>query len=93
MFDGAATEIVKRQTAHIYPNPTTGTIYMEGDLKNAVITDIYGKIVWSNGAQQTASLQGFMMHEISLQNLPDGIYLLYIPNNKTTKIILTKNQR
>jgi hypothetical protein len=85
VFDGTSIEKLELPTVDMYPNPTTGTIYVKADLKNASITDIHGEIVWSgkSGVQNTHQ-------EISLENLPAGIYMLRIPNYKTIKILLTK---
>jgi M6 family metalloprotease-like protein len=108
VYDDTPIEEVERlPMIEVYPNPTTGTLYIRGDIRHAVITDIYGKTVWSGAdaaqsqtpqtsqaSQQSQQLKiSQPTHEISLENFPNGIYLLNIPNCKTTKIILTKNSK
>jgi hypothetical protein len=72
----------------VFPNPTTGLLNIQGDIKAAVLTDLSGKTIIE---------KNFTIHDIyksiELQNLPAGFYLLRLSNDKAStvkKIILVK---
>jgi hypothetical protein len=65
----------------IYPNPTSGTITILGDIRSITVMDINGRIVTSTTTKQV----------IDLTNQPTGIYIIRVTdiagNMGTSKII------
>lgn len=62
----------------VYPNPTTGKLYFEQELKNATLSDLQGKIV--------SVISG---KEADISQLQNGMYLLQ-SDNMQRKIIVQK---
>lgn len=64
----------------VYPNPSDGIFYLEGD-------EIAAWILYSlNGQKITSSVQAGMLSMIDLSSLANGIYLLEVYNNETIEI-------
>lgn len=73
-------ETVEAQTLTVYPNPTSGVVYVKTSIGNTVtLYDIMGKKI-----SQHKAIDGTLT--ISILNLPNGIYLLR-DNNTVVKII------
>jgi hypothetical protein len=61
----------KSDSFKIYPNPTGGIFYLEGnDLQRVIIYDIYGKIILDNKDK--------LKREFTLENEPVGVYFVKI---------------
>lgn len=75
------------QTVQIFPNPTTGKIYIK-DANNSNVN------VYSISGKRVASYQGFYDSMIDISGLDNGIYFIkVVVENKnviTTKISLLK---
>jgi hypothetical protein len=72
----------------VFPNPTTGTLNILGDIKEATLTDLSGRIL----LEQTFTAQD-VNKTMELQNIPAGFYLLLLSNDKAStvkKIILAR---
>jgi hypothetical protein len=72
----------------VFPNPTTGTLNILGDIKEATLTDLSGRIL----LEQTFTAQD-VNKTMELHNIPAGFYLLLLSNDKAStvkKIILAR---
>lgn len=65
------TSLEKNQMLTIYPNPTNGSITIDGKKTNGILTDINGK-----------KLLDINSDNISLENLKSGIYFLTFEKNQ-----------
>jgi hypothetical protein len=71
---------------NLYPNPSTGLFYVELANFNAQVADIQvfnsiGNVVLS---EQKVSESNYLFAELSLQNLPSGLYRVVISGNNNT---------
>jgi hypothetical protein len=83
--------IVKENEIEIYPNPTTGIIYIAGEIDfkktEITLTDVSGKIVKKHMIQSSGK-----KYALDLSSFPPGIYHLSLQTDSqllTKKIILT----
>ena len=69
----------------IYPNPTTGMVYISNngsiEVFNYEITDVNGKVV----ATENGAINGTDTTEINLDNLDTGIYMIKVYNESAKK--------
>lgn len=63
----------------VYPNPTSGIIYVESDelIDNLALYNLSGKLI----------ISGSKKNELNIQNIQSGIYVLIINQQKAFKII------
>lgn len=71
---------------NLYPNPTTGLFYVELTNFNAQVADIQvfngiGNLVLT---EQKVSESNYLFTELSLQNLPSGLYRVVISGDNST---------
>ena len=81
-IDNAQSSPLSAQLS-IYPNPTTGVVTVEG-IGTLRILDLYGREVYSSMLNAQSSM-------LSLDFLPDGIYILHLADNcrhTTHKLII-----
>jgi hypothetical protein len=70
----------KSDLVQIYPNPVSGMLNIDAGellLKEAVLLDLNGKIVFSFGLNQSAFL-----HKINVSHVEPGLYFLKLTNEK-----------
>lgn len=67
-------------TTRVYPNPSDGIFYLEG---NAIAAWILYSL---NGQKITSSAQAGMLSMIDLSSLANGLYILEVYNNETIEI-------
>jgi hypothetical protein len=72
----------------VYPNPSTGTFAVKGNVRQMTIYDLQGRLI----SQKTFE-RGELTENLSLQGCADGIYLLHLVNEQHTKIIKLVLQR
>jgi hypothetical protein len=75
--------VVPHSKLNIYPNPAKDNInieVVEGDIKqaNILLIDMTGRVI----LQKNIDLLSTTIHELSLSNIPNGIYMLQIQNEK-----------
>ena len=88
-------EIENQIPLGVYPNPSTGNVTLEMNLKNSgngivKITDITGKNVLEQNVVTVSSLNTI---SLNIENLTDGIYLIqYLgkQNSKVQKVVLQR---
>jgi len=72
-------------TMDVYPNPTSGTIYISNDGSteefNYEITDVNGKVI----ASKESAINGTELTEINLANFEPGIYMIKVHNDNAAK--------
>lgn len=73
----------------VYPNPNDGSFVIDFGMKNSQdyvlrITDMTGKIIYSVGEIETATLN------LDLSDNPKGTYILYLLNSKSNEAITHK---
>jgi hypothetical protein len=70
----------------IYPNPTRGSLYLEGDVQGVTIFDLAGRVMVNIQGQPTDNM-------IDLGSLMDGVYIFRVQKaslSRTYKVILMK---
>ncbi|MBW7468424.1 hypothetical protein ABID22_002836 [Pontibacter aydingkolensis] len=72
-----------KQPVSVYPNPTTGKVYIQMEMpsKSAVevrITDVSGRVIYSKAYQQQLKLE----ETLQLDKQPRGVYLLQITTSE-----------
>ncbi len=69
-------EMAQKSPYHIYPNPTTGVLYINGNklIQNLAISDVYKNVLMKNSQS----------NKIDISHLPSGTYFLSITENNRT---------
>ncbi|MEJ8804490.1 T9SS type A sorting domain-containing protein [Pontibacter sp. H249] len=72
-----------KQPVSVYPNPTTGNLYIEMEMpsKSAIevrVTDVSGRVIYSKAYQQQLKLE----ETLQLEKQPRGVYLLQITTSE-----------
>ncbi|MCS7075341.1 MAG: T9SS type A sorting domain-containing protein [Bacteroidia bacterium] len=68
--------------AHIYPNPTYGTVYFSQPIQTCAVLDVSGRVL----------LQHSSIAQLNLEHLPQGIYFLSIIDNNLKKTHIVVKQ-
>ncbi len=80
-FGTLSAEEVAQNTISIFPNPTNGKIYFSGfsdDLGDIQIYDIAGRLL---------KKQSLLHNQLSIEEFPNGVYILQVDINRSFKII------
>ncbi len=89
LWPTATTDVSKNPVASVYPNPTTNVINLNvinKDVKAVVLSSITGKQL-----QQTdISSSNGVVHQLSLQGLQTGIYMLQFKNESGKVVGVTR---
>lgn len=79
--NGGNVESVASSNIAVYPNPVVSTVYISGNVKKAMLTNVYGQTVFT----------GENINSIDMTSLQRGTYILTVQteqgNMKTAKII------
>lgn len=75
-------------TLFLYPNPTTGHITLQGEIKvghvDMVVTDVTGRVVYS---QATTAKSAALNHTLDVSSLPSGMYMIKIMTKDGNQVI------
>ena len=85
----STTDITRNPVVKVYPNPTTNVInlnVLNKDVKTVILSNIIGKqIQHLNISNSNGSI-----HQLSLQALPKGIYILQFKNESGKVVGVTR---
>jgi hypothetical protein len=93
-FSVSVPEIEKNGIAFdVFPNPSSGNFTLalntEGDSKIMItVYDVLGKAVY---AESVYHISGYSSHEINLEKMAEGVYMLEVANTDVSSGKTTKN--
>lgn len=68
-------------SAKVYPNPTNGEIILEGQIREVRLIDLQGRVLIESTFPPYQEYKS-----LDLGNLPNGLYILHLQNEKAKAI-------